>query len=120
MENTQIYRIIYDELHDRFVDEIRYICNEDSYNFESFKDEFLHFNGAHENSLFLLSEGENYYIKLIFDEFDKVIEAINNEGFEISLQDLTKTKLTELVLYMVCQDLCNNMENDMEEISDSE
>ena len=109
MENTQIYRIMYDELKDRFEDEIGYICNEDSYNFESFKDEFLHFNGAHENSLFLLSEGEDYYIHLVFDEYDDIISDIEFEDLGINFSELTKRKLTDLVLYRACEEVCSDI-----------
>ena len=111
MEDTKAYAVIYDELYEKFEAEIKEKLIEDdkSYDFETHKDEFFDENGNSENSLLLLSEGEDYYIHLVFDEYDDIISDIEFEDLGINFSELTKRKLTDLVLYRACEEVCSDI-----------
>ena len=114
MEDTKAYKEIYDELYEKFEAEIKENLIEDdkSYDFETHKDEFLEFNGNHNNSLSLLSEGNDYYINLVFNEYDDIVSDIYLEDLDLKFRNLTKRKLTEYVLYKACNEVCSDIEEE--------
>lgn len=91
---------IYEELYSK-IEDYDGADDDDEYS------EFLFFNGNHENSLHLLSEGYKYYIDGVVNEWDDILNTLSGygllEGFEP--KDMTKRKLTDLFLYQVCSEV---------------
>jgi len=104
IKDLKIGADIYDELYNKIIEED--IEEMDEYEFEDF-DDFLLFNGNHENSLYLLSEGDDYYISGVVNEWDDIIDTLYacSKLDDLSPKDMKKRKITELFLYQVCADV---------------
>lgn len=111
MEDTKAYKEIYDELYEKFEAEIKEKLIEDdkSYDFETHKDEFLDENAFSNDCLSLLSEGNDYYINLVFNEYDDIVSDIYLEDLDVKFRNLTKRKLTDYVLYKACEEVCSDI-----------
>ena len=99
---------IYDELYNKIIEED--IEEKDEYEGEDFA-EFMLYNGNDDNSLCLLSEGDSYYINEVAKEWDDIIELIGNNTdlFDfIKPRQMTQRKITELFLYMVCDEVIDD------------
>lgn len=114
MTDFKIKEEIYDELYNKIIEEE--IEEMDEYDFDDFY-EFMLFNGNHENSLCLLSEGEGYYIDEVANEWDKIIELLDDNDMLIDMEpkNMTKRKITELFLYLVCEEVVNNYVKELNE-----
>jgi len=95
---------IYDELYNSIIE--TEVEEMDEYEYADF-DDFMLYNGNHENSLSLLSEGDAYYINEVVKEWDKIIEFLDyNDMLDgIEPKQMTKRKITELFLYSVCEEV---------------
>ena len=121
LKSIKIADEMYDELYDRIIGEE--IEEMDEYDVDDFED-FMFYNGNHENSLGLLSEGEGYYIDGVMKEWDKIIKLLYQAEHleDIKPQEMTKRKITNILLYRVCVDVIgdyveelNNKKNEEKE-----
>ena len=103
IKDLKIGAVIYDELYNKILEDDE---EQDEYNVEDF-DEFLFYNGNDEGSLYLLSEGDKYYIDGVVNEWDDIIKTLYfcNMLDDIEPKDMTKRKITDLFLYQVCIDV---------------
>jgi hypothetical protein len=105
---------IYDELYNTIIEEeIDELTEYHIYDF----DNFMLYNGNHENSLSLLSEGEGYYIDKVVNEWDEIIVLLDNCEMlnHIEPRKMTKRKITELFLYLVCDQVVNDYVDELNE-----
>lgn len=114
VKEIKIGDIIYDELYNKIIEEE--IEEMDEYSVEDFE-EFMFYNGNNGNSLYLLNEGEGYYIDGVMKEWDNIIELLDNYEMldNIEPKNMTKRKITELFLYCVCDDVVNNYVEELNE-----
>ena len=95
---------MYDEVYNRIIGND--IEEKDEYEFADF-DDFMLYNGNHENSLYLMSEGDDYYINEVVKDWDKIIEFLDDNDMLVGFEPkhMTKRKITELFLYSVCEEV---------------
>tara|TARA_R100000951_G_scaffold116338_1_gene127704 strand:+ start:89 stop:799 length:711 start_codon:yes stop_codon:yes gene_type:complete len=93
---------MYDELYNRIIEEETVEDEFVEYEFDDFED-FLTEYGNSDNSLDLLSEGNNYYMDGVMNEWDNIIEILNdNDMLEyLEPKDMKKRKITDIFLYQV-------------------
>jgi len=123
LKDIKIADELYDELYNRIILEFEDLEKKDEYEVDDFED-FMFYNGNHENSLGLLSEGEGYYIDKVMKEWDKIIALLYqmNHLDDIEPREMTSRKITDILLYRVCVDVIgdyveelNNKINEEEE-----
>ena len=121
VKDLKIGKEIYDELYNRIIEEEVEEMDEYDVDDDEFI-EFLRFNGNHENSLSLLSEGDGYYIDGVVNEWDDIIETLYNCNHldNIKPRDMTKRKITELFLYQVCVDVIHEYVEELNNEEDSD
>jgi len=106
IKDFKIGAVIYDELYNKILEDDE---EQDEYDVEDF-DEFLFYNGNDEGSLYLLSEGDKYYIDGVMNEWDDIIKMLDDcyKLKDMKPKDMTKRKITEVFLYQVCIDVIND------------
>tara|TARA_R110000787_G_scaffold244976_1_gene350796 strand:- start:292 stop:1044 length:753 start_codon:yes stop_codon:yes gene_type:complete len=107
IKDLKIGAEIYDELYNRIIEEE--VEEMDEYDYDDF-DNFIEEYGNSENSLYLLSEGEGYYIDGVVNEWDDIINTLYlcNQLDNIEPRDMTKRKITDLFLNQVCSDVIHD------------
>ena len=114
MSEFKIGEVIYEELNEKIMLELEYLDEKDEYDDDDFKD-FILWNGNDTMSLSLLSEGERYYIDGVVKEWDEIIEYLDDNDMldDIEPKHMTKRKITELFLYLLCREVVNNVIEDL-------
>jgi len=107
-KDFNIGREIYNEIYNSIIE--AEVEEKDEYKVDDFAD-FMLYNGNHEDSFSLLCEADDYYIDEVAKEWDDIIELISNNTdlFDfIKPRQMTQRKITELFLYMVCDEVIDD------------
>ncbi len=87
-------------------------CNfENENDIDEYIEEFILFNGNHENSIYLLSEGEEYYFDETRKNWNEIIDILDENDMlcDVEPRDMKVEFIFKKVLYLICDYLKDDM-----------
>ena len=103
-----------DELIEKLDEEYQEVSDswENQDDISNWLEEFFVYNGNQDNSVYYLSD-YGTYLNRMMTKYDDIISWLNDEDMldDVKASDMTKMFIFKKVLYLVCQETCDNYVN---------